>query len=353
MHGHGRTRKFTWVLVGAISFFVASTALWVHLDRLPPTWDDAFYLTNSLAMFDSLVDGGIPGYVRKFLSAWGDKPPLIAVLPTPAYLILGRHTQFAYGVNLCFMLVLLVSLFRLGSNYAGPRVGLIAVFVAGTMPMLYGLSRWYLVEFAMAALVAAAVCCLAQSKILWFSIVCGLGLLLKISFPLYVVTPFIYWTVTARPWRVGLRTCLPLALAVLLPLPWYATHYRRAFQIAIEAGVPSLPYYGFISAGTYFWRLIDEGPGFYYSTLLTLSIVTVALNRITPDRKGLVIAVVQLAPFAFFVFGPYQEPRYTAPLLPAFALLLALLLDAACTILGRWRSTATCTEVGPLAETTS
>jgi hypothetical protein len=77
--------------------------------------------------------------------------------------------------------------------------------------------------------------------------------------------------------------------------------------------------------------------------LLTLSVVIVALNRKAPDRRGLVIATVQLAPFAFFVFGPYQEPSYTAPLLPGFALLLALLLDAAFNTLGRWRSLATCT----------
>jgi hypothetical protein len=342
MRPYGGTREYQWALGGLSLFFVAITVVWLHLDRLPPTWDDGFYLTNSLTMFDSLVDGGLPGYARKFLSTWGGKPPLIALLPTPAYLILGRHAQFAYSVNLCFMLVLFVALFRLASKYAGPRVGLIAVYVAGTMPMLFGLSRWFLVEYAMAALVAVAVLCLAQSEILWFGIVCGLGLLLKASFPLYVVAPFLHWTITAWPRRLWLRTCLALAPAVLLPLPWYAINYRRAFQTAIEAGGHSLPQYGYASASSHFWRLVKEGPALYYATLVTLSIVTVALSRKAPDRKGSVTAVVWLAPFAFFVFGPFQEPRYTAALLPGFALLLALLLDAAGAAFGRWRNTATC-----------
>src|SRR6516225_5074091 len=121
------TRNYTLAMGGLSLFFVASTAVWLHLNRLPPTWDDGFYLTNSLTMFDSLVDGGIPGYARMFLSTWAGKPPLLAILPTLAYLILGRHARFAYGVNLCFMLLLFVALFRIGSKYASPRVGLIAV----------------------------------------------------------------------------------------------------------------------------------------------------------------------------------------------------------------------------------
>src|SRR6202022_3672578 len=103
----------------------------------------------------------------------------------------------------------------------------------------------------MAAMVAIAVLFLVQSELFWFSVICGLGMLLKVSFPLYVIAPFLYWALTSWPPKSRLRTCLALAPAVLLPLPWYATNYRRAFATAIEAGAPSLPYYGNTSAGSY------------------------------------------------------------------------------------------------------
>src|SRR5437899_6712710 len=64
-------------------FFLGSTALWLRLDRSPPGWDDGYYLTNSLILYDALADGGIAGYARQFLTIMGIKPPLIAVLPTP------------------------------------------------------------------------------------------------------------------------------------------------------------------------------------------------------------------------------------------------------------------------------
>jgi hypothetical protein len=63
-------------------FFLGATFLWLRLDRSPPAWDDSYYLTNSLVMYDALTDGGLRGYARQFLTIMGIKPPLIAILPT-------------------------------------------------------------------------------------------------------------------------------------------------------------------------------------------------------------------------------------------------------------------------------
>ena len=153
MDSFDRWRKQWASLVGLSLFFVATTLLWLYLDRLPPTWDDAWYLNNSLVMFDSLVDAGFLGYAKRFLTILGFKPPLIVVLPTPAYALFGRQPSAAYAVNLFFMVVLFAAIHRIAKKYAGPTAGSISVYVAGTMPMLYGLSRWFLVEYTMAALV--------------------------------------------------------------------------------------------------------------------------------------------------------------------------------------------------------
>ena len=37
--------------------FAAATLLWLRLDRAPPNWDDAWYLTNSLTVYDALTGG--------------------------------------------------------------------------------------------------------------------------------------------------------------------------------------------------------------------------------------------------------------------------------------------------------
>lgn len=44
--------------------FMGITLVWLRLNRTPPEWDDSWYLTHSLNMFDALVEGGLQGYAR-------------------------------------------------------------------------------------------------------------------------------------------------------------------------------------------------------------------------------------------------------------------------------------------------
>jgi 4-amino-4-deoxy-L-arabinose transferase-like glycosyltransferase len=193
MTGSARTRL---AFIALNAFFVGACLIWVRLDHSPPGWDDASYLGSSLVLYDSLAERGVPGYTWQFLTVIGnrigDKPPLIAALPTPVYLILGRRPRVAFVVNLAFLLVILSALYWLGKRYSGPTAGLLAAYIAGTMPMIYGLSRWFLVECGLIAIVCVAMCLLSEWNGfdgLWGGLLlgatCGLGLLMKASFPFY------------------------------------------------------------------------------------------------------------------------------------------------------------------------
>jgi len=59
-------------------FFIGITFAWLWLDRSPSQWDDSWYLTNSLVMYDALAEGGVIGYARRFLTILGTKPPLMS-----------------------------------------------------------------------------------------------------------------------------------------------------------------------------------------------------------------------------------------------------------------------------------
>src|SRR5947209_5591253 len=71
-------------------YFAGVELWWFHRDNAPPAWDDAWYLTNSLALYDSLVSGGVVRFGHEFFTVLGFKAPLIAAFPVPLYLILGR-----------------------------------------------------------------------------------------------------------------------------------------------------------------------------------------------------------------------------------------------------------------------
>src|SRR5580693_10363290 len=83
---------FAAVYIGAAVIALA----WLRLNRAPPAWDDSWYLSNSLTLFDAWTSGGLPGLAKQFLAALGFKAPLITALPLPFYLILGRRWHFAF-----------------------------------------------------------------------------------------------------------------------------------------------------------------------------------------------------------------------------------------------------------------
>jgi hypothetical protein len=267
-----------------------------------------------------------------------NKPPLIAALPTPVYLMFGRKPRAAYAINLVFLLIVLSALYWLGKRYASPRAGLLAVFIAGTMPMIYGLSRWFLVECGLTAIVCVAICLLAEwnkfdgaGKGLLLGATCGLGLLMKASFPLFVAIPILYFILKMRPRALFAAA----ASAAFIAAPWYLVNWRAAFQTALNAGSASTAKiyrtgaaFSIADIWNYCVNLANTGPALYF---VALPILAVAFLRIVQPagKRGLLLCALWASPILLLIFGHYRELRYAAPCLLALALALGILLDAA------------------------
>ncbi|TAM79728.1 MAG: hypothetical protein EPN47_18205 [Acidobacteria bacterium] len=364
------------VLLAVITcFFAGTTVIWLVLDRQPPWWDDSFYLAKSLVMFDALMDGGVAGYVKRFFSIIPNRPPLITALPTPFYLIFGRDPSYAFGVNLLFIPVLLGSVYLIGRKFWGSRAGLIAAYLVGTMPLIYGLACWYLVEFSLTALVTLAVLLLIQSQdfrrfreTLCFGIVCAFGLLLKVTFPLFLLFPFLHAfirflassrsanSVGDRPSTSRLKTLSALVVpSLVLALPWYLRNFRNMLHLVEFAGFsPDADTYGtgyvfsFGAVKRYLLELTGSGTSYYY---VLLAIVLIALiigsGKIRSflqhfGTEPLAILFLWGLPFLVFLFGRNKNLRYVAPLLPAFGLVLAFALDFALRMVRRWQAPMLC-----------
>jgi hypothetical protein len=319
------------------ALFAATTLLWISLDRLPPNWDDAWYLTKSLTVYDSLAHQGVAGYLSSLNSAFGNKAPLIAALPSPLYLVFGRRWHAASLVNIAAMLVLFAALYRIGHRWWTPRAAVFAIAVAGTMPLLYGLARWYLVEYALTALVAGAIAILMESDSLdrpalafVFGTICGFGLMLKAAFILFLFPPFLFaWIASrgrARSMMLAAIPCLAIAL------PWYAGHWRPVLDNALDAGfgTPASvqgtgPIFSIAAILTYLERVARTGVSVYYA-ILALAFIAFPSSRL--KARSLRFLFFWLLPFPVFLFGGNKDVRYIAPILPAVALLIAALLDS-------------------------
>src|SRR6476659_86332 len=118
-----------------VLLFLSTNLSWLLLDRTPPGWDESYYLTKSLELYDTLADQGVAAYARKFLPVIDSKPPLIAALPTPIYLAVGRRYRAAIAINLLFLAMMSGAVYGTARTYAGPRAALIAVAVLATVPV--------------------------------------------------------------------------------------------------------------------------------------------------------------------------------------------------------------------------
>jgi hypothetical protein len=308
-------------------------------------WDDSWYLSNSLTLYDAWTSGGLPGLAWQFLAALGFKAPLITALPLPFYLIFGRRWHFAFLVNLAAMLALYAAVWGIGNRLRGARAGLIAVYICATLPPLYGLSRWYLVEYPLTACVAVA-CWLAivpeDFTRPWVAvalgIVCGFGMLLKIAFAVFVALPIVAAWLGSRSWRVLARVSIP---CILVAGPWYASHWRATVDYAIASGYGDLAaaqrtgaILSLAAISAYLRLVAERGVSFYYVAVAAGAVVVALLRRQFQLLRRISPLAWWLAPFLVFLFGANKDIRYIAPLLPAFALAAACLLDS---VLERWR----------------
>jgi len=346
MTGRPTQRKAPWLFALFTAVFAATTLVWLYLDRTPPNWDDAWYLTKSLAIYDALTRDGLVGYIAKVESAFTFRAPLIAMLPTPFYLALGRHWHAAYLVNVASMLLLFAAVYDLACRWWSSRAGFFAVLIVGTMPLLYGLATWFMVEYALTAIVAAAVWLLIESDglarrgvVVLFGIVCGLGLLLKASFSMFILFLFLYfWTKARNRIRVLLYALIP---CLTVALPWYAFHLRETVEFGFAAGYgKTAGVYGtgaifsFHSIASYLSNVVKEGISGYYAGMTVVvggwtfwrSRKTRSGDEARPRARAILL---WLLPFAIYLFGKNKDVRLIAPILPAFALLLASMLDSA------------------------
>ena len=337
------------IFVTLTLFFFSITVAWLRLDRSAPTWDDAYYLTRSIVLFDSLADGGIPLYAKRFLQLMNTKPPLVAALPTPVYLLAGRKFRAAYSINLVFLFVIFFSLYRMGKRYARPGAGLFAVFVVGTMPMVYSLSRWFLVECGLTAMVCAAMCLITEwddsySPLMasLLGVICGLGVLLKASFPAYVLVPLLWFAVGAHRSLLRPSTLAALGVPVILIAgPWYAVNATQALRTALNAGsAKTATFYGtgeIFSARdiwNYLVNVANAAPILYVVAAALLALAARPLIK-SEARRGLLLCALWAVPLALFTFSHYRDLRYAAPCFPALALALGILADVTIQRYGR------------------
>jgi hypothetical protein len=320
-------RRYPWLLLGVFAALAVVAALWLALDRRPPEWDHANHLERATLCARDLRAGD----VQAILERSSFYPPLVLCLAGAVSLVMPTEAA-AVAVMLAFLGLGMVAVYRLGHIVAGEPAGRAAALFFATAPFAVYSSLRLQLDLPLAAMVALALVTLLATEdftrrgaALVCGVVCGLGMLTKPTFALYVVPPALCLLLRSRR-RGLLGAALTLVMATGVSLPWFGPRLfglgaqldARSFAQAAEAGQPEV----LTLAGLLFYpRWLGYEVGLGAAALATIGLVVAVV------RRQLYVVIAVLAPFVVLELVRNKNLRYALPLLGALAVLAALGLD--------------------------
>jgi 4-amino-4-deoxy-L-arabinose transferase-like glycosyltransferase len=351
--------------------------VWLFQEKAPTIFDDSSHLFQSLQIYDALHDHGWGAFCHAYLNAMaGQKGPLICVMPVPLYFIVGRWSQAAFAINLFWTPIGLASIYGITRRFKPARTALCATIIYAMMPIVAVLSYTYLSEYGLAALTVLALWLLITSddmtrtgRVFWFGVVCGFGTLQKLFFPMYIFFVLLYFMTRwigrlGRAGRAGEilpSPLLTLAAGVipflLISSTYYAVNLKACFERAIFSGFnpAEADLYGtgepftWAAVSQYLTNIFDATIGGMNILVAAATIVAALIVFIVhrtrkdsatkfprPMKEPSLHSILfwWTIPFVMFLFGRNKDPRFIAPLLPIFAIWVAIALEYA---FGQWR----------------
>lgn len=286
--------------------------------------------------FNSFILGLIKGQVKWYLQT-NVHPPLHFLFPLPLYLIFGVNEKVAIMTNIIYLLITFFSIYFISqelvkiSRDLGKKIGLLAIFIFSTFPLIFGSSRHFLDDMLVAAFVTLSILFLLYSNefqnrkySILFGISVGLGMLSKYSFFIFLVGPTIYILIKnkMKNWKNFL---LGIFLGSIISVYWYYQNIHNLIWYLKKGRVMS---HGpssmdLESIGWYLYQLPNEEISLFYFLLFIFSSVHCFISR-KNLKNMMVILTWFLIPFLFFSFLPNKGDVFIIPLLPSLAIIISL-----------------------------
>ena len=232
--------------------------------------------------------------------------------------------------NALFLLILLISVYKIGTIIWDQKTGLIAAILLSFSPVIFGYSRVGMLDFPLTCMIC--LCFLSLLKTNNFSsltfslltgILFGLAQLTRVTAIIFILPPFLYYSFKSlyikergkqRIINFNVTLSVFLIIAGLVYLNPYnkeifKTYWEKAFIIHRYS-------YDIFHYTKCF-------PSLYLGTTFLIVLLPLVLSYIFNIRKrNLFVAVWFFVPLLFFSFFPNKNPRFLMPVLPALFLAL-------------------------------
>ena len=187
------TARREWLVVaGGFLVLALVASIWWAIDRRPPEWDHANHLERAVQCSRDIRAGDVRGILER--SSF--YPPLVLCLAGAGILLGLSDAAAGAGVMIGFLGLGMAAVYLLGRRLAGGTVGVAAALLFGSAPFVVFSTLRFQLDLPLAAMVTLALAVLLATErfthrpmALAFGVVCGLGMLTKPTFALYVLVP--------------------------------------------------------------------------------------------------------------------------------------------------------------------
>ena len=275
------------------------------------------------------------------------------LLNTPVYFFNYRNEDIAVMINVLFMALTFLIIFKICKDYLNPKTAVLSCFLLSIYPVIYGHMRTYLMDIGLMSIVSASIYLLLKCdgfRSLKYSILLGLslglGILTRQSYPAFVAGPFVYIVYKSgiippihkdnnksspllhKP-RLNFVNCLIVAIA--LTSFWYIPNFKEAMGLvlynnSVEWAILYMPSYLNVThfLTSFLTRMTFYGvTAFFVLLFLCSSIFFFFFKRHKLYDIKRVFTWWMLLPFLMFTFSLNKQERFFSPSLPAVAIITA------------------------------
>ncbi len=314
------------IILLSIFFSVIYTYFIIKSDlQIPMHTDEARHLVAGLKYYYLLTNPS-PEIFRELLKASDAYPPLLYFSSAILASFFGVSRTIFVKTNIIYFLIMVFSVYFIGKKIGNRKIGLLSAFILSVFPMIFGMSRSFMLEFSLTAMVSFSICCLFYAEgftnkkySLLFGLSLGLGMLAKWTFPIFLIGPFSCLLITMH--KKGIKNLLyALMLGLLVASLWYLPYAINTSVIERLAYELNFFWYslgGFLS----YLRSIFYQISPFFLVFLLIILPLIIRKRFT--GKSVILSWV-LLPYIILTAIDTKWTHYIMPVLPAIALILAI-----------------------------
>lgn len=326
-------KRYILLFIIIFLFHVVLDSFFLLHDKTPQSWDQSGHLLYGLTMLDLLKNG----HISEALKSTYFYPPLYYLATLPIYLI-EKAPPFPIFINVFFLLLLLVSVYRLAAGYFNKTAGLLAALIVASYPWVIFQRRNYLLDFPLTAMIAASMYSFyltdgltKRRQTVIAAVAAALCLLTKELGAVYIIPFYIFTLLSTLYQKRQLKTVFTngiffVIIAVAIASVWYVPNIRmvqKGFsELSVYAEQEKDPTGLTIASLRYYFDQFRWQLSPVLFALVPLSAAALFVNR---NRRRLMLILVPAigASYLFFTLIPNKDPRYSLPFVVYFAILSA------------------------------